>query len=271
MPCFATGLPHNATEVANRRFSGVNRTPASTRIGTAGWSIAKDCASSFPVEGSALERYATKLTAAEINSSFHRPHRLSTWEKWRDSVPDGFRFSVKLPKTITHERRLADCADLLPTFIEQASLLGSKLGVLLIQLPPSLAFDADLFRHFVELLRGLSPALLACEPRHPSWFETECDALLAELRVARVAADPARVPEAAEPGGWTGLRYWRLHGSPVIYRSSYGDRIVDYADQIAADAGERWCIFDNTASSAATGDALALQQALASKSPSPMT
>lgn len=199
---------------------------------------------------------------AEINSSFHRPHRLSTWEKWRDSVPEGFRFSVKVPKAITHERRLVDCGELLPGFLEQASQLGDRLAVLLIQLPPSLAFDPPSVRSFMEELGQRSPALLACEPRHASWFEEEADSFLAELKVARVAADPARVPAAAEPGGWTGLRYWRLHGSPVIYRSSYNDRIAEYATRIGAADGARWCIFDNTASSAATGDALALMKAL---------
>jgi uncharacterized protein YecE (DUF72 family) len=234
------------------------------RIGTAGWSIAKDYADGFPREGSGLERYATVFTAAEINSSFHRPHRPSTWEKWRDSVPAGFRFSAKLPKTITHERRLVQCAELLPPFLEQVALLGDKLAVLLVQLPPSLAFNAEVAADFFGELGARSPALLACEPRHAGWFEPEADALLADLKVARVAADPARVPAAAVPGGWAGLSYWRLHGSPVIYRSPYGDRVAGYAEAIAAATGERWCIFDNTASSAATGDALELSDALAS-------
>lgn len=104
---------------------------------------------------------------------------------------------------------------------------------------------------------------LACEPRHASWFTAAVNDLLAELRVARVAADPARVPEAAKPGGWPALRYWRLHGSPVMYRSSYRDRIGHYAAAIAQGPNaQNWCIFDNTASSAAIGDALALAEAM---------
>ena len=83
--------------------------------------------------------------------------------------------------------------------------------------------------------------------------------------VARVAADPARAQGFAAPGGWTGLAYYRLHGSPVMYRSAYGEeRLQSYADALAAaaPAQERWCIFDNTASSAATADALTLQRLL---------
>jgi uncharacterized protein YecE (DUF72 family) len=237
--------------------------PRDLHIGTAGWSIGREAASLFPAEGTSLERYAARLTCAEINSSFHRPHRHSTWERWRDSVPSGFRFSVKLPKTVTHERRLVDTAEPLAAFLDEAASLGDRLAVLLVQLPPSLAFDPPVVRSFFADLAQRTPAALACEPRHASWFDSEPDALLAELRVARVAADPARVPSAAEPGGWTGLRYWRLHGSPVIYRSSYADRIDHYAAQIAsAAAADRWCIFDNTASAAATGDALALSDAM---------
>jgi len=232
------------------------------RIGTAGWSIAKDRAEAFPADGTGLERYSAVFGCAEINSSFHRPHRHSTWETWRDSVPEDFRFSVKVPKTITHERRLVDSGDLLPPFLEQVALLGPKLSILLIQLPPSLVFEGQVTRGFFADLAGRTPAHLACEPRHPSWFEPGADDLLSELRVARVAADPAKVPAAAEPGGWRGLAYWRLHGSPVTYRSSYADRIPSYAQAIGvSEAPERWCIFDNTASSAATGDALALQDA----------
>lgn len=233
-----------------------------TVIGTAGWSIPLKDAEQFAAEGTALQRYATRFAGVEINSSFHRSHRASTWAKWAASVPDDFRFSVKMPKTISHQRKLIECEDLVSAFLEEVSGLGEKIGVLLLQLPPKLAFDAQVARDFLGRLSSLSPVQLACEPRHPSWFEACADALLADLRVARVAADPAVVPEVAKPGGWRGFSYWRLHGSPVMYRSSYeGPRLEDYALSIGAEIKEgrpAWCMFDNTASSAATGDALIL-------------
>lgn len=235
------------------------------RIGTAGWSIARDAADRFPEEGTGLERYAARFNCAEINSSFHRPHRASTWERWRDSVPDSFRFSVKVPKRITHELKLIGVEEALDTFLGEAGALGGKLGVLLVQLPPKLAFDSDVTNGFFSALAMRSPAAIACEPRHESWFAGEADALLRELRVSRVAADPARCDGAGDPGGWRGLSYWRLHGSPVIYRSSYADRIATYEQALRSEAAagrDTWCIFDNTASSAATSDALALTDAL---------
>lgn len=233
------------------------------RIGTAGWSIPRQVADMFPAEGSALERYAARFPVVEINSSFHRPHRVSTWERWRDSVPAAFRFSVKLPKTMTHERKLLGCETLLDEFASRAGALGEKLAVVLVQLPPKLGFEPHIAGAFFEALASRCTAAIACEPRHPGWFTAEAEALLDAHRVSRVAADPARCDGAGAPGGWRGLSYWRLHGSPQMYRSSYADRIADYAQALKAEAAERetWCIFDNTASSAAASDALALGDA----------
>lgn len=234
------------------------------RIGTAGWSVATREAEHFPPEGTSLERYSAKFDCAEINSSFHRSHRADTWDRWAASVPENFRFSVKLAKTITHQQRLIDCEPLLDSFLEEAGRLGRKLAVILIQLPPSLAFDPSAASAFFDALRSRTAVRLACEPRHASWFEEEADWLLEQREIARVAADPAKVKAAAIPGGWRGISYYRLHGSPVPYRSSYDDgRLEAYAERMTADR-DLWCIFDNTASSAATGDALKLQRLLSS-------
>lgn len=234
-------------------------------IGTAGWAIGTAASDAFPATGSGLERYAALFDVAEINSSFHRPHRLSTWKRWRESVPDGFRFSVKIPKTISHERKLVGCDELLASFLEQAEELGEKLGILLLQLPPKLPFTPELANDFIALLRSRSPVPLACEPRHPSWFEPAADELLTSSGIARVAADPPRHGDGGTPGGWRGLSYFRLHGSPVMYRSSYEDRIGELAERLQAEAADgrvTWCIFDNTASSAAVSDALRLRERL---------
>lgn len=230
-------------------------------VGTAGWAIPATVRERFPDEGSALARYAARCDGAEINSSFHRPHRPSTYENWAASVPPAFRFAVKLPKTITHERRLVDVAEPLARFADEVAGLGKKRGPVLVQLPPSLAFDALVAAAFFSMLAATLGGRTVCEPRHPSWFETEADALLAEHEVARVAADPARVPAAAVPGGWRGLTYARWHGSPAVYRSSYDpDAIAAHA--ALAGAGESWTIYDNTASGAATANALALLAAI---------
>jgi uncharacterized protein YecE (DUF72 family) len=231
-------------------------------VGTAGWSVPRDVADQFPSEGTALQRYAARFRCAEINSSFHRSHRPETWTRWADSVPEDFRFSAKLSKEITHKRKLIDCEALLAAAVDEMSTLRSRLSIILVQLPPSLAYDGEVAADFFQSLRSHWKGAVACEPRHPSWFEPEAETLLADFRIARVAADPARVDAASRPGGWPGLVYYRLHGSPVPYRSSYDDgRLEDYAAAIRRSAGEAeqvWCIFDNTASSAAGRDALKL-------------
>jgi uncharacterized protein YecE (DUF72 family) len=231
------------------------------RIGTAGWTIPRIVADRFPADGSGLERYASTFSCAEINSSFHRSHRESTWMRWADSVPAQFAFSAKLSKEITHKRRLVDCEALLDQTLAEMRPLGDKLQILLVQLPPSLAFDRAIAAGFLAGLRSRWDRAVALEPRHASWFETEGEALLADHQVARVAADPAPAPGAEQPGGWGGLIYYRLHGSPVKYRSSYGDGRLEAIARAIEDAGEAqaWCIFDNTASSAATADALELK------------
>lgn len=234
-----------------------------TRVGTAGWALPRDVQDRFAPGGSHLERYATVFPVAEINSSFHRPHKRSLYEKWAASVPDGFRFCAKLPKTITHERRLVDCEALLAEFLEQAGGLGSKLGCLLVQLPPSFAFDGALAAAFLRTLRKHWVGAVAMEPRHASWFDGEADALLRGHEVARVLADPVRHAPGALPGGWPHCIYLRLHGSPRVYYSSYEAPILQALARRILDAeqegAEVWCIFDNTASGAAAADALALQ------------
>jgi uncharacterized protein YecE (DUF72 family) len=231
------------------------------RIGTAGWSIPRPLAEHFPRDGGGLERYAARFTAVEINSTFHRSHRARTFARWADTVPDDFRFAVKMPKSISHELRLVGVGDLLKRFWEEIRCLGSKLGPLLLQLPPSLSYDPAIVEPFFELLRASINHPVVCEPRHPTWFDVEADGLLARYTVARAAADPARVPTAGRIGGDVRFAYYRLHGAPRMYYSAYDCAFLAHlATEIReAAAKEVWCIFDNTVLGAAIANALAMQ------------
>jgi uncharacterized protein YecE (DUF72 family) len=233
---------------------GMAETP---RIGTAGWSVPSAAKEAFEKEGSQLERYSSRFTCVEINSSFYRPHRVETYVRWAASVPVGFRFAVKAPRAITHEARLQGSGALLKEFLDQIIGLGRSLGPILIQLPPSLVFDLARTKTFLDDFRQQFQGEAMLEPRHSSWFESNADELLSAYRVGRVAADPARVPEASQPGGWSGLRYWRLHGSPRMYYTPYGEERL--GGVVARLLPNDWCIFDNTAAGAAIHDALLLQ------------
>jgi uncharacterized protein YecE (DUF72 family) len=232
------------------------------RIGTAGWSIASRYADELPPGGSHLERYARRFDTAEINSSFYKPHQHKTYARWADSTPAKFRFAVKLPKAITHEHRLEDFEAPLDRFLAEVAGLGKKFGVLLVQLPPKLEFVPQIAGRFFDALRARTDVPVACEPRHAGWFTAEADAWLAARRVARVAADPARIDGAGAPGGWRGLVYYRWHGAPRVYYSDYDEAaLTALAARLAAHrAGGTpcWCILDNTASGAALGNALTL-------------
>jgi uncharacterized protein YecE (DUF72 family) len=232
------------------------------RIGTAGWSVPSRYLDQVPAGGSHLQRYASRLNAAEINSSFHRPHRRGTYERWAASVPDDFAFSVKLPRTITHEAGLADCNASLDRFAKEATGLGTKLAVLLVQLPGRSVLQKRVAGAFFRALRRRIDADIVVEPRHASWFAPGVDEWLAAKDIARVAADPARIAGADAPGGRTALAYYRWHGSPRMYYSDYDARaLAALRRRLARDRARGaavWCMFDNTASSAALGNALQL-------------
>ena len=230
------------------------------KVGCAGWSLPRPLWPEFAADGTHLQRYAARLNAVEINSSFYRPHQPATYARWAASVPDHFRFSVKLPKTITHQQRLVDGAGLLDAFLVQACNLGEKLGCLLVQLPPSLAFEAARVRDFLRLLRVLHSGPVALEPRHASWFTGLADPLLQDWQIGRVLADPVVHAAGSLPGGFAGLVYMRLHGSPRMYHSAYGpavlDALVARLQRAATLDANVWCLFDNTAEGAAIENAL---------------
>jgi uncharacterized protein YecE (DUF72 family) len=246
-------------------------------VGTAGWTVPKQHLALFSslAEGpkpSHLQRYASRLPCTEINSSFHRPHRRATWERWAAATPDDFRFAVKAPKVVTHEAKLINTGSALLEFFDAVRGLGDKLGPVLVQLPPKLSFDEGVAHEFFTTVRELHLGAVVLEPRHASWFTGSVDRLLRNFEIARVAADPPKGSEqAALPGGWQGLSYWRLHGAPRTYYSEYDKRwLQTFAKRLrsledASAVKETWVIFDNTAMGHATANAILMKGALADK------
>lgn len=243
-------------------------------VGTAGWTVPRQHLPLFTglaesADLSHLERYASRLRCVEINSSFHGPHRRSTWERWAATTPENFRFAVKAPKAITHTVALVNTGGALKEFFDAISGLGEKLGPVLIQLPPKLEFDEGIAQEFFSTLRELHAGEVVLEPRHASWFGSSANRLLKAFQIARAAADPPKGSEtAAQPGGWPGLAYWRLHGTPRTYYSEYEQSwLRAFAEQLekrrAGNSGtDTWVIFDNTALGHATANAVWLDEAL---------
>lgn len=239
--------------------------PARVFVGTAGWSIPRDASPRCPGDGTHLQRYSRTFDGVEINSSFHRPHAEATYRKWAAATPSHFRFAVKLPRTITHDHALRGVKAPLERFLAESAGLEHKRGPLLVQLPPSHAFDGRVAGRFFEMVRARYAGPLVCEPRHATWFSAVGDALLRRFEVARVAADPPPVATADVPGSWPGLVYYRWHGAPRKYWSRYSPAAIgELAEAVARvpHGVDVWFIFDNTASGAALENAWELEDAL---------
>ena len=248
---------------ASKKTDADRRSASAVRIGCAGWAIPPAAGAGSEERLTRLQRYSQVFNCCEINSSFYRPHRISTWRRWADSVPADFKFSVKCPKTITHEMRFDCPSDAIRPFLAQVSELGEKLGPLLFQLPPSLSFSHKTVDSFFSGLRQHYSGDLVCEPRHVSWFCDSVEQVLRNLQVARVGADPGRGPGAQLPGGsTTKLAYFRLHGSPRTYYSAYSNEFLAELSREIKKLATRttvWCVFDNTAAGAAFENASELQ------------
>lgn len=228
------------------------------RVGTAGWSNPRG---ETRAQGATLlQHYATRFNCVEINSSFYRQHRRETYERWAASTPEKFRFSVKLPKEISHEHGLRSCEALLDDFVDGVCGLGAKLGCVLVQLPPRLEWNSRTAGRFFRALRTRLTCPVACEPRHTSWAGVAAERLMHRLGVSLVDADPARLDRTWDSPG--GVKYLRWHGSPRTYWSGYtAERLLELAVRLRAERpsfSQIWCVFDNTASGEAWPNAMAL-------------
>ena len=134
-----------------------------------------------------LAYYSSELPAVEINNTFYRLPKREVIENWAAQVPEGFRFSIKASRRITHFRRLKDTGEVLDYLLEATSRLGDRLGVILFQLPPNFKKDIDRLSAFLETLPGDVRA--AFEFRNDSWFDDEGYAALRARGAALVTAD----------------------------------------------------------------------------------
>lgn len=238
-------------------------------IGTAAWNIPSIAKERFSPEGTHLQRYSKLLNSVEINSCFYREHMPSTYAKWARDVPENFKFCAKLLKVFTHEQKLAvdqiKFKEVLTTMME----LGNKFGVLLVQLPPKLEFDRDIVSEFFAQARQVFQANIALEPRNLTWRHRDALQLFKEYKISKVIADPERCP-VVNLSEWqqSNIVYYRLHGSPEIYKSDYSaEFLTKISDEMKKWPKEKdvFCLFDNTARGFASEDALEIKDLLRDK------
>jgi uncharacterized protein YecE (DUF72 family) len=261
----------------------------SVRVGTSGWRYAGWRGDYYPTglrQRDELAYLASRLTSIEINGSFYSLQRPTSYQQWRDAVPEAFVFAVKGGRFITHLKRLRDVETPLANFFASGVLsLGTTLGPVLWQLPERVAFDAEVVAAFLELLPRTTlaaaelasrhddkvpddravvaaqvdqPLRHALEFRHPSFLAPDATALLRDQGIATVVADTAgRWPQSSHVT--SDLVYVRLHGDRELYTSGYDDAALDaWADrcrQWCADGNDVVVYFDNDAKGHAPYDA----------------
>lgn len=215
--------------------------------------------SQFPPEAkgaSRLQYYAMLHSSIEINATFYKVPRPATIEGWGESVPTDFKFTFKVPKTVTHAKDLQFSGGDLETFTQAVAGVGNKKGCLLVQLPPSV--KQDMQEEVEGILEGLSSDAqgwhIAVEFRHPSWYKSAVYRMLQYYRAGMVEQD---LPKSPTPQVTVAedFKYLRFHGPEGTYRGSYEDSfLLNHAKRITAwvkEEKEVYVYFNNT-----LGDAL---------------
>lgn len=215
-------------------------------IGTSGWSYDHWKGIFYPEDrpkAKWLEFYADHFMSVEVNATFYRSMKPKTFENWREKTPDRFLWAVKASRYITHIRRLKDVREPLERFMASLKLLREKLGPILFQLPPSLAFDAEVFESFCNYLP--EEKLYTIEARHPSWLEEDALSALRRHHIAWCISDtPGRYPycEAVT----SDFIYIRLHGSRKLYSSEYSEEeLRAWAEKIRRWGKDTYVYFNN--------------------------
>ena len=212
-----------------------------TIVGTSGYSYKEWKGIFYPETLPAakmLAFYASHFGAVEINNTFYRMPEAKTLEKWRGEVPEDFRFVLKSPQRITHQKKLVGVEEDVRHLLEVASTLGGQLGPLLFQLPPYQKKDAAKLREFLTLIPG--NVRTALEVRHDSWLDDEVYALLRDHDVALCLSDTDEVtdPDAliVQTAGWGYLR---------LRRTEYSDGdLAAWKSRIAAQPwSDAWLFF----------------------------
>jgi uncharacterized protein YecE (DUF72 family) len=210
-----------------------------------------------------FEHYSSEFDTVEINASFYRLPLASTFDKWHDQAPPGFRYAVKANRFITHMKKLKDCEEALDTFIDLARRLKSYLGPILYQLPPSLHKDVPRLDAFLKLLpRSIEHVF---EFRHRSWYDEDVLALLDRHGAGFVTHDLVGLKSPRWASGRTA--YVRFHGTAGKYRGRYSDAQMDgWADWLleqCAQGRSAWAYFNNDIGGDAIEDARNLKTRLA--------
>jgi uncharacterized protein YecE (DUF72 family) len=185
-------------------------------LGTSGWQYKHWRETFYPrglPQGAWLEFYAERFDTVELNNSFYMLPKEESFAAWAARTPEGFCFAVKMSRYLTHIKKLADPGEPVERFLSRAQALGSKLGPVLIQLPPTMTEDVGRLRDTLRLFP--SGMRLAVECRHDTWYTADLRACLEEFNAALVIADsPRRQVPAWRTADWGFVRFHEGLGRP---------------------------------------------------------
>ncbi|AKJ65098.1 DUF72 domain-containing protein [Kiritimatiella glycovorans] len=235
-------------------------------VGTSGWTYDHWQGIFYPDDlpkSRRFEFYASVFNAVEVNATFYRRFRDSTYEKWRDRVPEGFAYVMKAPRLITHRKYLRDCDDLIDEFRRSVHILGDRLGLILLQLPPKMPYEPDRLGHVLE--RFDMPGRICVEFRHERWMRDEITQRLDEAGAVSCSVDS---PDMRPSGLLTGGKgYVRLHGRRSWYDDKYEEKELKEIAELARDYADRgaeevYIFFNNDAHGYAPTEAQRVQTLL---------
>ena len=238
-------------------------------IGTSGWTYSSWKGLFYPEDLPTrryLEFYADEFDSTEVNYSFYHLPRISTYEKWVAQVPELFIFSLKSSRFITHVKRLVNVEDPWTRFVQNALVLGSHLGPVLLQFPPSFRCDRKRLEAFLKISQPPAskshPVKLVFEFRHESWFTEEIFSLLHQHNAALCIADSPRYPRGDKVTA--DFVYMRFHGRRKLFVSNYTvAEMNEEAKQIRRylrEGRDVYVYFNNDAKGHAVGNARTLRR-----------
>jgi uncharacterized protein YecE (DUF72 family) len=227
-------------------------------VGTSGWQYRDWRGAFYPADlpqSRWLEHYAARFATVEVNNTFYRLPERSTFEEWAARSPDDFVFAIKASRYLTHIRRLRDPAEPVARMLDHALGLGSKLGPVLVQLPPNLAADPARLKE--TLARFPRSVRVAFEPRHSSWFTDEIYDLLGASNAALCLTD-----RLGKRGALVRTADWyflRVHEGTARPHPCYGDRALSsWAERLVEHwpkPGDGYVFFNNDARACAVRNA----------------
>ena len=239
----------------------LRRVPGQLLIGTSGFAYPEWKGSFYPMDirpDAMLRYYANEFSSVEINYTFRAEPSDRALARWSANTPEGFVFSLKAPRRLTHMRRLQADAEALSRFLGSVERLRSKTGAVLFQYPPDLEIDLGWLREFLALLP--LGRRFAFEFRHPSWREHDVKQALGERDVAWCVADTDEDDASFERTA-TSFAYLRLR------KTSYDDAMLTrWATEIAealAGGGDVYCYLKHEDSGRGVGFAQRLRSLVA--------